>query len=606
MTTSVIIPAYMAQDFLCRCLDAIDKQTVQPDEILIGVDSCRETLKVCADLMEQNNKIKVFYFPEHAGCYRIRNTLAILATGDTLVLFDADDVMYPNYIEYMTDLVKPGTFCRPNFVDVQVNGDRILRTTPAKGCISIKRNDLIDNSGWEPWQCGADNEFNCRSARRGMTWVQTGDSVFDRFIHGDNLTESTATNGKSKYRKMCTKVTKEREKINFTRDTIAIARCILMENKSEILRYLSTMGAVVNFGFDGNMLTGEIISGTEIIQKFKPLYSQLKQIRLMCATYMRKNQGNIRVSIIKETIAIYTETVDVSGLFDNEFININCNIKLDVGSVYELVINGIDSNSGSAITLKLGEFNNNFHVVLNNTDTILELNSQFIYNDVTQYYHTNSSKVSIIVPIYNTSKYLRNLLKSIKGQCYENYEIILVDDGSSKSDLKKTRNIIKEFDMDITLLWNKTNKGAPATRNKGADKATGEYLLFCDSDVILSPQMLENMVNKIQTHGYADWVYSNYQIGNTVWSFWEWDAERFHVSNCSSTMSLIRASKFPRWDESIKRFQDWDLFLTMYENGSVGVWLDEILFLAGDRQDGITNNSIDEDEARKVISEKHK
>ena len=623
MKISVITPAYKAQDFLIKYINSINKQTVQPDEILIGVDSCKETLKVCADLMEQNNKIKIFYFPEHAGCYRIRNILTILSTSDTLVLFDADDVMYPNYIKSVTDLVDDGVFCRPNFFNAVVGGTRKLSTQPAEGCIAIKREDVIDNAGWEPWNCAADSEFRFRAGRRDMVWCQTKEPVFDRYVHGGNLTSSSETNMKSTYRTKCKKEIDERKKSGFTRDSMAISRYIKMKDKSAILKYLKNNkdeiielieeDKIVKFGINGNTLTGEILPKTKISQKFIAQQNQLKQIRLMCGTYMRKNKGTIKVSVLKDNSSIYSNTIDISKCVDNDFIDIDCNLTLEKDSVYSLNIDGVNTVQRSTITLKYGKLSNKLKLISNGIELNGELNCQFIYgesvivDDVEETLLDNLGKVSIIIPTYNTSKYLKNLLNSIKAQRYNNYEVIVVDDGSDESELREIRKIIREHTVDVKLLWSKDNKGAPHARNKGYDKSTGEYLLFCDSDVIMNPEMLEKMINKLHQNKQVDWIYCDYQLGEKVIEFWDFNAKKFHKANCSSTMSLIRSSKFPRWDESIKKLQDWDLFLTMFDNGSVGTWINEILFLAADRPDGITNSKIiSDDEARNLILKNHK
>jgi len=623
MKISVITPAYKAQDFLVKYIDSINKQTVQPDEILIGVDSCKETLKVCADLMEQNNKIKIFYFPEHAGCYRIRNILTILSTSDTLVLFDADDVMYPNYIKSVTDLVDDGVFCRPNFFNVVVGGTRKLSTQPAEGCIAIKREDVIDNAGWEPWNCAADSEFRFRAGRRDMVWCQTKEPVFDRCVHGGNLTSLSETNMKSAYRIKCRKEIDERKKSGFTRDSMAISRYIKMKDKSTILKYLkdnsnevvvfNNTKTIVNFGDSEILLTGEILTKTKINQRFVAQQNQLKQIRLMCGTYTRKNTGTIKVSVLKGNLSIYSGIINIKDCIDNQFIDVDCKLKLDNNSVYSLNIDGINTSQRSTITLKYGKLSNKLKLISNGIELNGELNCQFIYgesvidDDVEEPLSDNLGKVSIIIPTYNTSKYLKNLLNSIKSQRYNNYEVIVVDDGSEVNELKEIRRIIQEHKVDVKLLWSKDNKGAPYARNKGYDKSTGEYLLFCDSDIIMNPEMLEKMINKIHENTSSDWIYCDYQLSDKVLSFWDFNAKKFHKANCSSSMSLIRSSKFPRWDESIKKLQDWDLFLTMYDAGSVGTWINEVLFLAADRPNGITNSTVVSDnEAKSIVLNKHK
>ena len=225
MKISVIIPAWKAQDFLKRCIDSIEKQTVQPDEILIGIDSCQSTLDKCREIAAKNDKVKLYYFPEHIGCYRIRNTLATLANGELIVLFDADDAMYENYIEKMGKITSKGCFARPMFIN-NIDGRITQNTQPAEGCIAIMREDIIYNAGWEPWVCAADSEFRERALRQGMKWKSSEEVIFVRFIHDNNLTRGKGTDMKSAYRKNCKKEILDRRECGYLRDTIAIGRCL--------------------------------------------------------------------------------------------------------------------------------------------------------------------------------------------------------------------------------------------------------------------------------------------------------------------------------------------------------------------------------------------
>ena len=97
--------------------------------------------------------------------------------------------------------------------------------------------------------------------------------------------------------------------------------------------------------------------------------------------------------------------------------------------------------------------------------------------------------VSIIVPGYNSEKYLDDCVKSIKEQTYQNIEIILVNDGSKDNSLLKcTEHATK--DVRIKVI-DKENGGASSARNKGLEIARGKYVVFIDSDDIISPLMVE-------------------------------------------------------------------------------------------------------------------
>jgi len=121
-----------------------------------------------------------------------------------------------------------------------------------------------------------------------------------------------------------------------------------------------------------------------------------------------------------------------------------------------------------------------------------------------------STKFSVIIPIYNTAEYLHRCIDSIINQDYENLEVILVDDGSTDSspticdDYAKRDNRIK--------VIHKQNEGLSPARNDGILEATGEYLVFVDSDDYLSQRSFITFHNTIEKNINLDVFTSNYQI----------------------------------------------------------------------------------------------
>ena len=106
-------------------------------------------------------------------------------------------------------------------------------------------------------------------------------------------------------------------------------------------------------------------------------------------------------------------------------------------------------------------------------------------------------KISVVIPIYNTSHYLKKCLNSIINQTYQNLEIILIDDGSTDNSPK----IIKEFakkDQRIIIITQK-NQGQSAARNAGLKKSTGDFISFVDSDDEIAPDFYEKHL-KAFTH----------------------------------------------------------------------------------------------------------
>ena len=103
-------------------------------------------------------------------------------------------------------------------------------------------------------------------------------------------------------------------------------------------------------------------------------------------------------------------------------------------------------------------------------------------------------KVSVIIPVYNVEKYLRECLNSVINQTLKDIEIILVDDGSTDSSLSICQEYAKKDDRIIVLT--QQNQGAAVARNNGIKIAKGEYLSILDSDDYFDLSMLEKLYNK--------------------------------------------------------------------------------------------------------------
>jgi len=104
-------------------------------------------------------------------------------------------------------------------------------------------------------------------------------------------------------------------------------------------------------------------------------------------------------------------------------------------------------------------------------------------------------KVSVIVPVYNVEKYLDRCLKSLVNQTMNDYEVIVVNDGSQDT----SWDIIMKYQDRYPFIkgFEKENGGISSARNFGLQKATGEYIAFVDSDDFPEPEFLEKMYNKI-------------------------------------------------------------------------------------------------------------
>lgn len=104
-------------------------------------------------------------------------------------------------------------------------------------------------------------------------------------------------------------------------------------------------------------------------------------------------------------------------------------------------------------------------------------------------------KISIIVPVYNVEKYLKDCIESILNQTFKDFELILVNDGSTDNSLEICK-YYKKIDSRI-LIIDKNNGGLSSARNAGLGIAKGDYIAFVDSDDYIHPQMYEILYHEI-------------------------------------------------------------------------------------------------------------
>lgn len=115
--------------------------------------------------------------------------------------------------------------------------------------------------------------------------------------------------------------------------------------------------------------------------------------------------------------------------------------------------------------------------------------------------------VSIVMPSYNTAKYIADSIKSVQDQTYPNWELIIVDDCSTDD----TDKIVESIqDQRIRYIKNETNSGAAFSRNRALREAKGRWIAFLDSDDLWKTEKLEKQIRFMEENRYA-FSYTNYE-----------------------------------------------------------------------------------------------
>ncbi len=182
--------------------------------------------------------------------------------------------------------------------------------------------------------------------------------------------------------------------------------------------------------------------------------------------------------------------------------------------------------------------------------------------------------ISIVLPSFNRARILPKAVESILRQTYKDFELIIVDDGSSDN----TREVVKSFNDDRIVYVHQENAGACVARNNGIDHACGEYIAFQDSDDIWHEDKLEKQLKALQEKN-ADIVFCRMnrmsdgkKIGLVSDYFKEGFLSKDVMPMSIGTQTLIGKSivfKQEKFDSEMPRFQEFELLVRAQKNYSI-------------------------------------
>lgn len=226
--------------------------------------------------------------------------------------------------------------------------------------------------------------------------------------------------------------------------------------------------------------------------------------------------------------------------------------------------------------------------------------------------------VSVIIPTYNRADTIKRSIDSVLSQSYRDFEIIVVDDGSTDN----TEQIVMGCaDSRIRYLKNDRRIGANGARNVGIQHAVGEYIAFQDSDDVWRSDKLEKQMDMLQNRKELDVVYSRYarhwsdgrsmlvpDINYTREQLQDGIAHILANFNVIGTPTMIARRKCfeecGMFDLKIRRYQDWEInigFVQRYQYG----FIDEVLLDAYISPDSITNTVTSTFDSVALIVRKH-
>ncbi|MDG5814245.1 glycosyltransferase family A protein [Chitinispirillales bacterium ANBcel5] len=215
-------------------------------------------------------------------------------------------------------------------------------------------------------------------------------------------------------------------------------------------------------------------------------------------------------------------------------------------------------------------------------------------------------RISVIIPVYNRAKLISRAVDSVLKQSYKDFELIVVDDGSSDDTLKQLRDY-----KSVTVLSLDTNSGVSAARNFGVAHSCGEWIAFLDSDDEWKPEKLKEQLEWSDQHKSCTifqsqelWVRKGVRV-NPPRSHLKRDGDLFGVSlhRCmiSPSCVMIKRTLFDAhggFDETLRACEDYDLWLRIALKEKVGLVNKVHLVRYGGHSDQLSSSTPCQDKLR--------
>jgi glycosyltransferase involved in cell wall biosynthesis len=186
-----------------------------------------------------------------------------------------------------------------------------------------------------------------------------------------------------------------------------------------------------------------------------------------------------------------------------------------------------------------------------------------------------NAQVSVIIPCYNYARFLPDAVGSVLAQTFTDWELIVVDDGSTDTTAATARQLMARHPDRRMRVFQQPNVGPSAARNTGAERASGEYLLFLDADDMLAPTLLARTVAILREQPAVGFVYSGMRLfgqDRHVWPSAAFDLPRLALDNYVLPHALVRRAAWAQVGGFDTMhfpygFEDWDFWLRVATSG---------------------------------------
>ena len=211
-----------------------------------------------------------------------------------------------------------------------------------------------------------------------------------------------------------------------------------------------------------------------------------------------------------------------------------------------------------------------------------------------------ANMVSVIIPTYNRENFIKKALDSVIAQTYLNFEVIVMDDGSTDN----TREVVDGYNNKKISYFYQENRGIAGARNAAINKSSGDYIAFLDSDDYWLPEKLERQMALFHEHSEYGMVASccasirldgsfrkKNRTGKSGWVLKDLFVKNF-IRTSSAMIKREYLEKAGLFDEKLRECEEYDLWLRIAALCPVG-FINESLAVYVDNPDGISTDSLE-------------
>ena len=443
---SVIIPIFNSQNFIEECLNSIINQTFKNFEIICVNDgSTDKTFEILKKLELKDERIHIIN-QNNLGAGIARNNGMKKSKGEYLIFLDSDDIFKENMLEELYIKIKGKD------LDIVIFNSKNFYTLNNKKIFEEKKYDFSDDI--------------LMIINKTFSSLDIKKNFFELFVWWpwDKILK----------KKFIEKLGIEFQNLKTTNDLFFICSLVISSNKILFLDKVfvhhrvnekTSLENLREYSWDNFYYA---LKKLKKFIKTKSLYKRFEQdfinyVASFSIWQLETMNGKSFCYLYKKIKNEWWNEFNVSNRNKNYFYNINIYEKLKI--ILETDLRHLDIKKNDYII-----------------DYLNEKKKICI------------PKVSVIIPVYNSEKFLFNSINSVINQTLKDIEIICINDGSLDNSLE-ILNYFKEIDKRIIII-NQKNKGVNYARNEGLKIAKGQYILFFDSDDILIKNALENLFKK--------------------------------------------------------------------------------------------------------------